>query len=381
MRYTFVPFVALAALLAISTGCSGGGGDDDDGDELIPGTLSILAGPAAPAAFAFGGSVPADGFWKVSPDSGRVSLISIGFQEQPGGGGPGHTATLTDCTPQYDRTDGSLTALLECPFDVAPGTYRGFGVNMTNSFEVLINDSANGLVTDADAPTLFGTGPAEYVTLDLTSSQPTVGFNYALPQALVVDSQTSVSITLVVDMIHSIEVEVAAGTPSFRDDLVYTPVSVFASPNGVADAAYYTQLGSTESYNYSAGPTNNDTLRIYYAGVDQPAATIVSPGIFGTSETGYAYATDPTGGTGSRAGGWLGQDSNGTICWAAATNFEWTAYTAIYQIDPVAVLGSSTTLFRDATTSPPPPASGETYASGCPAITPDNQSDLMLTAN
>ena len=47
----------------------------------------------------------------------------------------------------------------------------------------------------------------------------------------------------------------------------------------------------------------------------------------------------------------------------------------------VATVGGTTTLSCQHLTAVPPPVSGDTYASGCPPITPDVQRTLTLVAN
>jgi len=47
----------------------------------------------------------------------------------------------------------------------------------------------------------------------------------------------------------------------------------------------------------------------------------------------------------------------------------------------VTTVGQTTTLRCQQMTTVPPPLSGDTYASGCPAITPDEQRTLTLVAN
>ena len=48
---------------------------------------------------------------------------------------------------------------------------------------------------------------------------------------------------------------------------------------------------------------------------------------------------------------------------------------------PMATVGQTTTLSCQHMTTVPAPLSGDTYASGCPAITPDEQRTLTLVAN
>jgi len=55
-------------------------------------------------------------------------------------------------------------------------------------------------------------------------------------------------------------------------------------------------------------------------------------------------------------------------------------YAELCEMQRVDTLGASTTLRCQHLTTVPAPTSGDTYASGCPAITPDDQHGLTLVA-
>lgn len=345
---------------------------DDDPNPLPP--LARFAPP--PAA--------SDGNWVVSPDKGKATLVSISFTEAPAGGGPGDNAMLTNCQLEYTRTATSTSPILDCPFDIAPGTYKGFGIALSTTYQLLIDDATNGLYTDPASATLLSTTPpgggAQYVTLDLSVNGPTQGISYPLTAPFTVAEGSTPQITLVVDMIRSVQVSVSVGTASFRKDAGYTPIAVFGSPTGVAGAEYYAQSEGTNSYNYSNPPVDNEQVRVYYSSAMTPVALFMTPAMF-ASNGGAAYAIDPAGGTGARAGGYLGEDSTNTICWAGATDFTWSTYDAIYSLPTATTLSQEVVLKKHNTSTAPAPGSNGTYSSGCPTFTADKSVDVRLSAH
>lgn len=391
MKSLVVP--SSVSLLLLASACTSGD-DKGGGGGGVPGTAHIVRGASdAETAFApltFGtAAIPADGDWRISPDGGRATLLSLqmGLPGTPGS----TTVQLTDCTPEYHRADPSNTAMLDCEFTVPSGTYNGFGVSMVNAFEILIDDPANGFYTDPSSSTLLSTTPpaggAAYVTVDNTASQETVGLIYALYPPLVVDSQEGITVTIAADMIHTMEIRVAGGVPSFLPQIP-APIVLVGSPTGIAKSQYFTTLGTIDSYKWREPPINPDTLRVFYTGDGSASVLAASPSDFFTggslSATLFAYAVDPadltTDNLGQKPGGYLGVDGSGTLCWAQGTSFAWDAYRAVYALPPVTVIGSSALLARDDVNPAPLPADGETYASGCPAMTPDATVSLTLAA-
>jgi hypothetical protein len=72
---------------------------------------------------------------------------------------------------------------------------------------------------------------------------------------------------------------------------------------------------------------------------------------------------------GQRPGGWLGRDASGTICWILATDSTYTRSSAYLTMAEVNAIGGTTSLTCENTSTAPRPTSGDTYASGCPAVT------------
>jgi len=90
-------------------------------------------------------AVSADGHWALSPDQSRVTLTSLAFQITDGNV---VTADVSACKPTYARDTAALSQILDCPFDVPAGTYIGVGGGVLTTFDVLVNDAANGFFTD-----------------------------------------------------------------------------------------------------------------------------------------------------------------------------------------------------------------------------------------
>jgi hypothetical protein len=250
---------------------------------------------------------------------------------------------------------------------------------------VKIDDSTSGLYTDPAAATHLATaapaGGAAYVPLDLTANGPTSGVNYFLPAPFTVsaDSPSPPTIVVVADAIRTMQLDVTGGVASFRTGTL-APVVLFGTPSGTGAAEYYSQVGGVGSYNYSAPPVDNEQLRVYYAATDTPVAAFLSPATFALNGA-AAYATDPAGGTGSRAGGYLGQDATKTLCWASATDFTWQTYSALFELPRATNVGDTAMLAEQDTSSPPAPGAGGTYAGACPAIVATRQLPLLLSAN
>lgn len=401
----FGAFLLLLSLAA--TGCTGSkqsGGDDDDDDDddgdTLPGAASILHGPSAPTAFAatgedvgpwlFGGT--ADGTWDVSPNQGRATLLALNFfGEEPG---TSYEAPLTNCEFTWTRDGGSLTELLTCPFEVRVGTYIGMGVGVSTTFEVLIDDSTNGLFTDPSSATLLSAAPpaggadfVDFVVPGPGGSGDRLDFQTYFTEPLVVGSgeQTSVTVNLVVDMTHTMQIDVIAGAPEFPTDFIPVPMFLFMTPGAVSKAAYYTGLGTAENV-LEPGPPN--TMRFFYSEPDVPAfvwsggATAgCQDGTMASNAWNIDAATAPVGPNGPVAGGWLGLDSSGTLCWALPYNTGWSSYGAVFTMPEALVVGSSSQMSCQFGGSIPPPTSGENYSSGCPTINVTGSASLTLVAD
>ena len=98
-----------------------------------------------------------------------------------------------------------------------------------------------------------------------------------------------------------------------------------------------------------------------------------------------AFAIDPdkspVGNEGNRSGGWLGKDGDGTICFALGSpDNAWSSSTALWEVPEITTAGGMATLTCEDTMSAPAPTSGDSYASGCPTITPIGSSTVHLVA-
>src|SRR5262249_19137413 len=106
-------------------------------------TVSFFSGatPAGhPAALRAVGPrvVPKDGQWYLSPDKMILTVTSI----QLLGGSAGSVAV--NCPFTYDRSQPGLTKLSDCPFAVAAGMYTGLNVEISPTYQVLLDDAADG---------------------------------------------------------------------------------------------------------------------------------------------------------------------------------------------------------------------------------------------
>ncbi len=299
----------------------------------------ILHGPSeVVAATSAGGPspavVPADGHWALSPEQSRVTLTSLAFQ---GADGNVATADLTGCVPTYVRDSAALSPIL--------AQFASF---------VVPGPGGQGDVLTAQT---FFTSP------------------------LVVAAGGSVSLDIVEDMIHTVFANVTGGGASFDTSLPLPAVQLVPSVSGAGRVEFYSPTGTALDA-LMPGPTDDESgsVRVFYANPPQPSyvfspvpgpsqAWNVSPG---------TSPVDPSGGF--RAGGYLGLDANGVLCWALPTDYTYAQYSELCEMPIVTTVGASTTLSCQHLTSVPPPVSGDTYASGCPPITPDEQRTLTLVA-
>jgi len=178
-------------------------------------------------------------------------------------------------------------------------------------------------------------------------------------------------------MIHTVFANVAGGVASFDTSLPLPAVQLVPSVSGAGRVEFYSPTGTALDA-LMPGPTDDESgsVRVFYANPPQPSY-VFSP-VPGPSQAwNVSSATspvDPSGGF--RAGGYLGLDANGVLCWALPTDYTYAQYSELCEMPIVTTVGASTTLSCQHLTSVPPPISGDTYASGCPPITPDEQRTL-----
>lgn len=360
----------------------------------VAGLARIVHGPgASPGTLTRSGSryatTPIDGHWAISPDQGKVTLVSLTFHDAGGGS---KQATLSNCAPTYQRRDASLSSILDCPFLVPSGTYVSVDLGVSTTAQVLINDATNNIYSDPASSTgLSNTAPsggAQFVNLTVPGpggSGNVMTVTSVLQTPFVVGTgksdggSASVELTIVADMIHTVFIDVRGSSLTFDKSLPQPPVMLVASVTGPGKVEYYSPLGTGKNVQMGLASTGNEagSVRVFYAPPPQPS--FVFHVVPGPSE---AFAANPARFTGSnfKPGGYLGLDSTGTACWALPTDFTWASYSQLCTMKVPANVGETASLRCQHLSSVPAPVSGDTYASGCPTIAPDSTTTLTLVA-
>jgi hypothetical protein len=360
----------------------GNNNNNNNGDgPTTPGTVrftlgaSDVAGPQpltqAPRR---GPALTADDEYIATPSKAKITFTSIeywGVDKKLG------TSELTDCTVVYDIAAGRGSTLLECPFTVPVGEISQLGLYFDKDLEIMISDDGVGIYTDASSSTGYVTTPpaggATYVPYTINIG---VGATRATPivfvKPLVIEADSSPTMYITLDMIHTFQLRVNAGGSTLTAHPGNDPVAVFG---GLAPGAshFYSTATTLGAYKIGGG---GQALRIFTDAAGNPLF-LMSPhcGIDGPKG---AWASPPIGAT---VGGWLGKDSNGVIAWALPADTTYTTYASYLTMEAKTDLGQTTTLNCKASASPPPPADGLTYASGAPTITsPDMTANLTLIA-
>ena len=406
---TCATFIVVGMACAVSTaaGCGGsdgggGGGDgggnggsdaggDAGGGDAIAGVAHVVQGPSAVEPLA-GVAQPlaalVDGDWLVSPDKVRVRLDHLGFNAATEADGVG--ADLENCEIEYDRATPSLSLILDCPFEFQLGRtieVLDVALHMDPASEILISDPVIGIFTDPDAPgglaTVEPAGGADFVPWSSGNGGTSAGAAFSTPLEL--GAGTSLSLAVVLDAVQTVEVVVTGGVPAFNATSTWVPAVVFPTLDQPGRVSYYTSAGSAGTIDV-ASHVPLVTARVYYDAAGEPAYAF-APNVCGVGSDSpkAAFAADPDDSPaytdGRRTGGWLGRDPDGTLCWVLPVDSTWSSYAAYLTLPEVESLGSSATLSCQTTSSPTPPSSGSTYATGCPAITADETTELDLAAD
>lgn len=345
----------------------------------VPGVAQVLNGVTPEAATEGPQALQAlaEGSWAVSPDQVEVELQEIRFVADSGNE---HRINLDGCTAGYDRAQPTLSQRLGCDFAVPAGSYTGLGIDFEPPLRVLIDDDLNGLYTDGAGLTRSPpAGGASFSPFSVAEG----GMRIQLAEPLVVDEQP-VQINVVVTALHSVIVQVQGDQASFSGG---PGVQLFATPNAVGAAAFYS--GASTAGTYSPEAEGNPTeLSLVYEDASTPSYAFLFPGTdhracIGENTRMEAFSASPgeLNKEGQTMGGYLGLDGEGTLCFALPKNPAYTEYQALFAMPEVQEIGTSTTLSCEVSNTAPAPVSGSTWSTGCPELTPTAEGMLRLLAN
>ena len=365
-------------------------------------TSAVAASPvaASPGIFPAPESAPAsDGKWVVTPDQVKVTFTAITF-DRPSGG---ETVTVGNCEVTFNFATASLSQALTCSIEVPAGTHDKIGFIAEETTQVLIDDATNGIYTDPNSATLLSTtvpaGGAQFVPLTNSLADPdgTFGGSFFLANSVEFSEGDNININIIGDLTHAVFVEVNNGTATFDVGLwavQQAGIRVFVSLNDLGKINYYSGSATGLTYRKEAIFSNNESsvdIRIYYVADNQPTFLFLESGNVGSESCGGGSvpsqasaadaSTSPADASGTRAGGYLGLDSNGVLGWARPQTLAWDVYVAIFAMNEAQSLGDTSTMQCQDTSTDPAPAGGS-FSSGAPNITsPDAQVTLTLVAN
>lgn len=378
------------AALAAGAGCAGGDDDDDDDGTTatptptyVPVTARFLKGPAiATAALAFGGAPPVDARYLLSPDSGTAHVKWIELRGFDADGAPYIFLEPTGCDITYDRTAAALTEVGSCNFTAPPGTWERITLDVDGVFGIGVHDTvANVFTDDAAATGITFTDPGALESIQLDTGTETYAYDtYALSPFVVPTSGTP-TLTFVVDMAHTLFLEKTGGVGTLESLVPFR----FSDPLPAdIDKVQYYNVTGTAGTAVAQGVVDqdDDSLRVYWKGSQPVYLQYFDPD--GTASLGSWAAAPNALGTvqGYSIGGHLGVDGTSKMCWAMASNYNaWSSPNVrVCEMQVPAAVGDPATISCQDVAAIPAPTSGATYASGCPAITPDSTANVTLVA-
>lgn len=364
------------------------------GKEAVEGNARIVHGPkGATSPLRATPPLPAvNGRWAITPTSATLTLNSITFTDTEG---QPAQAQFENCAPTYVAADAALTKLLDCPFAVPVGEYRGITIEVSTTFALTIDDATNGIYTDPNgASKIVSTPPAGGAQpISLTVPGPG-GTGDELAQAaffsnlLVVEEGTPIEIDLLVDMVHTVAVDIAGGAGTVDLALPVLPATIVPTTTRAGRAAFYSTQGTAANLRLpdisSSGLWGGG--RLFFSSGTQPAFLDSLVGGGGILGPGQIYPVDHEAiesvpGVTGKPGGFLGVDSTNTLCWAEpALDATWSGISRICRMALVSSVGQTTSIECQSTSTAPRPTSGATYASGCPALTPNMSFPVTLVA-
>ncbi len=370
-------------------GCGDGMHDSPDGGDGgnhggVAGSMHFVLGGTAPipssVARRTGPSAltPGDEY-VVSPRKAKITFASVAFRKADGNKLGDGDLPLTNCVVTYDRTMPSGSTLLDCPIMMPVGEVYSLDLSFNKAMEILISDGIAGIYSDPTVASHYSTtapaGGATFVpyTVMIGDSSPTraTPIIFASPVTIAADSTPMLSVTT--DMIQTFQIAVDPSGTTLTAHPGNDPVAVFG---GLSPGSSHFLSNASQIESYRIGSVNNfRSMRVFYDGNAKPLF-MMSPVTCGPSAGMGVWATG-TFGPGN-VGGRLGTDAAGNTGWAqvAPGGMSYSAYYVM--VEPTAI-GQSTMVKCQATTTPPVPANGMTYASGAPDIaTPDTVTQLTL---
>ncbi len=321
--------------------------------------------------------VPKDGRWFLSPDKMILTVTSIQLQ-----GGPMEPVSV-NCSLTYDRSQPGLTRLADCPVAAPDGTYSGLNLAISPTYQVLIDDPANGFYsTSSGLVTSPPAGGAQYLSVTTNSSS---GIGSQFPAPIDVGGSAPPPLNVVVNGLQFFRVEVSSGVvslgwPGAGDPDPKRP-DMTVSVDPLAKVAFYSNQGiNTAGAICTGGACSPPPLQgvtaayIFYSSATVP--TWIQLVLNGTP------AGCPIGVSGAFDGkGYLGLDATNTLGWALPSDSSFTSYTTEFNMAQVTALGGSTTLNCKQISMDPAPAGG-TFSSGAPVISsPDYSAGFVLVAD
>ena len=331
------------------------------------GTMHVVRGASTQAAPRVGGAPAVNGHWNLSPTAGTIAITHLSFHGPNGG----DDIELSGCKPAFTRDVAELTSIADCGFDLDGGTYTSVAITVAAAATVTIDDATAGLYTDgAGLATAAPAGGAQPSPIALPADATILA---ALPSPLVVGDKPT-SITVYEDMFHTVAADVSADTATFDTSAPLVSLLATAGAPSAASVEYYSATGVADSSQMA----ELGSVRVLFLG-DAPSFLWHD-----TSGNGESFAADPRAGQGTRAGGYLGIDANGTVCWAETISalLSWPEdnYTMLCRMQHLTRVGDSTRVECETTKTVPGPTSGTTYATGCPSFTPTASTQVTLVA-
>jgi hypothetical protein len=311
----------------------------------------------------------------VSPRKAKITFTSVEFRDESGN--QLGTSELADCVVTYDRSQPAGSTLLDCPMTLPVGEAFQMKLYFSKQLEVLISDTTNGIYSDPSAPSGYTTTPpatgagfVPYTIMIGDGTSRATDIIFSSPVTIAADTPPQLFVTT--DMIQTFQIMVDSGGTSLTAHPGNDPIALFAGLSA-GSSRFFSNAGSIESYKIGS-VDGFHALRIFYDAADKPLF-LMSPNTCGPDGPKGAWASPPIGAT---IGGWLGTDANNLLAWAQPKTNTYQEYTAYYVMTDVATLGQGVNLKCKATSTPPPPADGKTYASGAPEM-PTSDVDTALT--